>query len=103
MTASAPVTVTRTNVGPRVILARLVDGERAVAEGVEYSASCGCVVTFGIRIDNAEKSCRFGLCDRHRPHGGLIVPAFVSDDAPPIGTDQWLGQVLTRCDLGGLS
>lgn len=95
------IVVERLNVGPRLVSVALADGDALVMEGVEYHCSCGCLVTFGLRL-NGEKAATLRFCERHHPLGDEIKEVFLGRDAPPLDTDLWLGAVLEAADDGDL-
>lgn len=86
--------VIRTNVGPRIAIRPLADGMVMCAEGVEYMAECGCLLVFGVRLDDNEKSCGYNPCDRHRPHADAFLERLLAPEGRDVPTEEWMGRLL---------
>jgi hypothetical protein len=92
------IAVERRNVGPRLVMNEVADGIRECAEGVEFHASCGCVCIFGVRLDNGEKTCAYGPCDRHKPQSAEFMRRLLDPEGQEIPTEAWMAHILDGLD-----
>lgn len=93
------ITVERVNVGPRFVERSLLTGGRTMlCEGVEFRASCGCLIVIGLRVDAAQEKVigYVHACARHTIDRAMILGRISAPEAPAIDTEEWIAQVLNE-------
>lgn len=72
------VSVTRLNVA-RIVTMELDGRDVLVTEGIDFVCSCGCLVTFGIRLDTNDKTMNAVTCPYHRATWPRLAHEFLDD------------------------